>query len=59
MATKPATDVLDPVLAAFENAPSFDEALEPGEEEAIRAALASGDQGISTAELLENLRPKG
>ena len=58
-APKPATAVQDPVIAAFENAPPLDEPISPEEEQAIREALASGDEGISTSELLERLRPKG
>jgi hypothetical protein len=58
-APKPATAVQDPVIAAFENAPPVDEPISPEEEQAIREALASGDEGISTSELLERLRPKG
>ena len=56
---KPATAVQDPAIAAFENAPALDEPISPEEEQAIREALASGDEGISTSELVERLRPKG
>ena len=56
-ATKPAA-LPDPVVAAFENAPTVDEPLSPEEETAVRQALASGDEGISTPQLLERLRPK-
>ena len=45
--------------AVFENAPVLDEPLSPEEEELAREALGSGDEGISTAELLKRLRPKG
>ncbi len=50
---------LDPVVAAFEHAPDLGEPLSAEEEEeAVRAALASGDEGITTPELLERIRPK-
>ncbi len=49
----------DPAIAAFENAPALDEPISPEEEQAIRDALASGDEGISTLEPVERLRPKG
>ena len=38
----------------FDNAPTF-EPLEPA---AIRAALATACEGLTTAQLLESLRPK-
>lgn len=56
-ASSPAA-IEDPVIAAFENAPALDEPLSAEEEETIRKALASGDEGISTAELHQRLHPK-
>lgn len=53
----PAVALPDPVMAAFDNAPTF-EPLEPAEEAAIRAALATACEGLTTAQLLESVRPK-
>jgi hypothetical protein len=56
-APKPArvADV-DPVVAAFENAP--EEPMTDEERAAFEEALADTRPGISTEELLERLRPK-
>lgn len=50
-----AADV-DPVVAAFENAP--EEPMSDEERSAFEEALADPRPGISTEELLERLRPK-
>lgn len=49
-------EVVDPVIAAFENAP--EEPMTDEERAAFEEALAEPRPGISTEELLERLRPK-
>jgi hypothetical protein len=56
-APKPARAVdVDPVIAAFENAP--EEPMTEEERAAFEEALADTRPGMSTEELLESLRPK-
>jgi hypothetical protein len=47
---------VDPVLAAFENAP--EEPMTDEERAAFEEALADARPGMSTEALLESLRPK-
>jgi hypothetical protein len=60
-AWKPApapTPIVDPVVAAFENARPLDESLSADEITAVEEALADPRPGISSQDLLERLRPK-